>query len=83
MSKFVTMVQTVLAVPSDPISSVGQTQVELGRELGCHYIDARRNTGLKSEDALMVAVALAGKAGGEVLRGFLREINDLVKESGQ
>lgn len=56
-----------------------EREIEMGRVLATQFIDALRG-GDKTPDALMLAVALAGQAGGETVRGFCREVSDALLE---
>jgi len=57
-----------------------EIEIEVGRTFALQFIDATR-AGFGDADTLMMAVAMAGKSGGEILRGFLREIAELIREA--
>ncbi|MGF6526045.1 hypothetical protein [Variovorax sp. PvP013] len=57
--------------------------VKAGRSVACELIECLRLGNWEDLDSLQAALAIVEPAGAEVMRGFLRELTDAIREGSQ
>jgi hypothetical protein len=62
------------------MTAIESQYVQAGRSAACEIIDALRAGHWEEIDPLQAALAIIEPAGPEVLRGFLREIADAIRD---